>query len=203
MNINDIMKVSEVRKIGTFKLIEDKNDPDYERKLDMIYESDLISTKGKRVMYSPFIKEEKSTVYFIVVNDEVYKIGGSGDKSGIKGTLGWYVKVNTSSPGSNRYIVNNLIHKELEKGNTVDFYAVCIPPVVVEASFLGGRKKMVSLVDHKKYESMWIKDFIEANNGKCPIWNFQEFPENKSESYYEAQNEWIKYRDSKKKNVSK
>lgn len=50
----------------------------------------LIKDEKGKVLSQNILTENVARVYLIVVNDEIYKIGGSQDKGGMKGTLRIY-----------------------------------------------------------------------------------------------------------------
>ena len=50
-----------------------------------------------------------SIVYFICVNDIVYKIGQTSGQSGIKGCMGFYCVAGLDDSGHNRFTINALI----------------------------------------------------------------------------------------------
>lgn len=186
MSFEEIMKKAEgVRKVGTFGLWPDKNDPNYSKKLVMNYEEDLYVETGKGKKLSSYLTEQTAIVYFIVVNGKIYKIGGSGAKGGIKALLSFYLNV-TGAPGPNRYIINSFIHEELERGNMVEFYTVCVGVRMVEVYGPYGKELIPATIEHTAIESRWIEAYRKANNGSFPIWNFQECPKNKSEEYKEV-----------------
>ena len=189
MTITEFDKVKSARKIGEVYLWEDTNDPDYDRKLRISYEKDLSNS---------FLKEQQTIVYLIVVDGEIYKIGGSSTASGFKGLLGLYMRT-TGAPGSNRYIVNRLMHKYLEEGKRVEFYAVYIPSYMREIPTPDGPVFKRTVDTHTTMESEWISKYREKNNGEYPIWNFQECPKNRNSLYEKFNNEWKDYRNKKKR----
>jgi hypothetical protein len=120
------------------------------------------------------LKDKSGRVYLIVVDGKVYKIGGSVDKKGILGTIGWYENnAFTGGPSIRTHGIHNLIHQELVNGSNVEIYMIMSNKILAEVKGLFGvTQKMVS-IDFKEMENMCKKDYIDKC-GKYPKWNFQE-----------------------------
>ena len=59
------------------------------------------------------LKKNTARVYFIVVDEEIFKIGGSNCKGGIKGTISPYLSGNSGRPSDRTFGINYLIQKTL------------------------------------------------------------------------------------------
>ena len=124
----------------------------------------------------PKIKTKRyAIVYFILVNDVVYKIGQTSNSTGISGCVAGYMNAGMDDAGPNRFTINYLMRDELKKGNKIEFYMLYEKPIKVEITTMLGVKKMVeSPVDAKNMEVECIKEYRSLHNNKLPIWNYQE-----------------------------
>lgn len=133
-------------------------------------------------------KWDNSRIYFIVVNDIIKKIGGSGCKGGIRSTLSFYNSANQGKPSISRYGIQKLIIDCLNRGDIVDVYVMFLDPIEVNIQGLNGNKKCKVNLSFKEMESLCIKDYVDIND-KFPDWNFQEsansWPKDIQESYIE------------------
>jgi hypothetical protein len=115
-----------------------------------------------------------SIVYFILVNDEVYKIGQTSGKSGIYGCMNFYLNAGTDNPGPNRFAINYLMREELAKGNKIEVYMLYQEPIKVSIQSVSGKTHdILAPIDAKKIEETCVSDYIEMH-GNHPVWNYQE-----------------------------
>ena len=168
------MKISQVttsKKIGSII----KKDDSSPNKIQVIWDNPK----------DPLLKDKRGRVYLLVVNDIIYKIGGSQCKGGIKCTISSYTNCMNGTPSDRSYIIHRLIRQELDLGNKVDIHMITAEPVISPVPGLfGTTKKLVSAF--KEMESNCIQDFYK-HEGTFPKWNFQEsnnrYPSNLSEEY--------------------
>jgi hypothetical protein len=159
MNIN---KVTNAIKVGTFFLREDYIN---NHKINIKYEDNLSND---------FLKNNSPRVYFIVVNDLIYKIGGSEQKGGIKGTMSFYVNALSGNPGLPRFVIHLLIAKEIIKNNKVELYMISFPSKFeVDIPGLFSTKQYIVQTSFKYLEESCIEDYFLSEKS-YPIWNFQE-----------------------------
>jgi|694.fasta_scaffold149363_2 hypothetical protein len=120
------------------------------------------------------LTQNNGRVYFIVVNGNIYKIGGSQDSKGIKGTFHWYQNCAfTGGPSLRTHGIHVLIHDELEKGNVVEIYMIVSTKVIAEVTGLFGVEKKLVNIDFKEIENTCKEDY-KMKCGRYPKWNFQE-----------------------------
>lgn len=121
------------------------------------------------------LTQNNGRCYFIVVNDEIYKIGYSDCQGGIKSTIDTYKgSGNSGRPSDRTHGIHILIAEELLKGNVVEVYFTYNPSIDVELTLMDGSKKVVSHSFSGKIletENMLI---YLAKEGKHPVWNLQE-----------------------------
>ena len=158
MNIN---KVTTAMKIAT--IINDNSNP---KKLwNIKWETD-----DKTIL-----KDEAGRVYLIVVNGEIYKIGASNCKGGIKKTISVYRDLAlVGTPSVRTFGIHQLIKQELDKGYSVEFYLIQSQKINIPIAGLFGieLKENVS-VDCKEIENKCLSEYIKIET-KAPKWNFQE-----------------------------
>lgn len=117
--------------------------------------------------------QNNSRIYFIVVDDIIKKIGGSGCKGGIKSTLSFYNSANQGKPSISRFGIQKLIIESLEKNKIVDVYLMFIDSVEINIQGLNEIKKCKVNISFKEMESLCIDDYVKIE--RCyPEWNYQE-----------------------------
>lgn len=133
------------------------------------------------------LKDNTGRVYFLVVNDVIYKIGGSQCKGGIKSTIGAYTDCMKGGPSDRSYIIHYLIYRELVKGNKVEVYMITSPKIIAPVTGLFGIQNK-EVAAFKEMESLCVNQHFEFD-GSYPKWNFQEshsqYPSDLSEQYSE------------------
>ena len=97
----------------------------------------LNKTESKQLINFVFDRSFNSTfrggfVYIFVVDGVIHKIGGSLDKGGVKGCMGFYCNATGGRPGPNRFGVMILIARELFAGKRVETYIIKFPQPQVE-----------------------------------------------------------------------
>ncbi len=135
------------------------------------------------------LKDESGRVYLLVVDGEIYKIGASNCKGGIKKTISVYRDLALSGgPSIRTYGIHILISEELKKGNSVEFYLIQSQKINIPIAGLFGieLKENVS-VDCKEIENKCLSEFFNEV-GAYPKWNFQEKHESWPEYIAEACN---------------
>lgn len=120
-------------------------------------------------------KNKESRIYIFTSNDEIMKIGGSGDKAGLVGTLGFYANGLTGNPGIRAFVCHHLIYRELIDGKKVNVYAIFTPGVEHEIVTLTGTRKTKIYSFFREIENACIEEYLNLEVTKTqPPWNFQE-----------------------------
>lgn len=120
-------------------------------------------------------KKIESRIYIFTSNNEIMKIGGSGDKAGLSGTLSFYEYGLTGNPGIRAFVCHHLIHRELIDGNQVKVFAIFTPGVEHQIVTLIGTKTTKIYSFFREIEYACLEEYIELDeNGMQPPWNFQE-----------------------------
>lgn len=156
------MKINQVKNaiyIGEFKIRDDSKNPN------------LI--KFHYAIDKTIQKKKDPRIYIFVSGSKIMKIGGSGDSSGIKGTISFYENAFNGAPGRPRFIGHHLIHEELIKGKKVKAYAVYNQGFIHKVKTLSSTKSVMIYTFYKEIEKECLKEF-KASAGQFPEWNFQE-----------------------------
>jgi len=136
----------------------------YQNKLKIDYCRDL--PKG-------FVDKHLSIVYFICVNDTIYKIGQTSGKNGIRGCLNFYCSAGQDDPGPNRFTINALIRECLNKNDSVDVYIKYLEPIEVAISGISKIHNVMVPISAKCLEEVHLEEYKKMT-GSNPLWNFQE-----------------------------
>ncbi len=118
-------------------------------------------------------KKENGRIYFIIINDEIYKIGSSECKGGIKNTFGFYEGGLGGSPSIRTFGIHQLIQEQLNLGKIIKIYALFIEPIKVTIQGIVSSVERITYPQIKEMEDLCRKDYKKIY-GKYPQWNFQE-----------------------------
>ena len=127
------------------------------------------------------ILDHEGIVYFITVNDEIVKMGGSTDN--IKGLVGQYV-MNLNAKGDpmfTRFPIYLMMLDLLCDGHRIDYYFIPVEPYWITINdLLTGKPRKVLADDFHGFEAAYIQHVIDLC-GTVPLWNVAEgsssFPE--------------------------
>ncbi len=141
-----------------------------------IVEKNTLSKRKWKLEYScdKNIKtKENGRIYFIVINGEIYKIGSSECKGGIKNTFNFYESGLSGSPSIRTFGIHLLIQEQLNLGKTIQIYALFIEPIKVTIKGLLSSIEKITYPQIKEMEDLCREDYKKIY-GKYPKWNFQE-----------------------------
>lgn len=119
------------------------------------------------------LRDVRGRVYAIVVDGEIKKIGGSQDKGGIQGTIGWYLNGFNKGNSERTYCTWHYFTKAINAGKKVEIYAVWAPMVEVEIPTMTGSITKQIPVDYHSIESAFAKQYFEIEQ-QHPELNMQE-----------------------------
>ena len=136
--------------------------------------------------------KENGRIYLIVVDDQIYKIGSSACKGGIKNTLSFYEGGLGGSPSLRTFGIHMLIQEQLDIGKKIKIYVMFIEPIRVVINGLLTSIEKITYPQIKDMENVCREDYKKIY-GKYPIWNFQEnveeFPKNIKLAYRQKIND--------------
>lgn len=118
-------------------------------------------------------KKENGRIYFIVIDEEVYKIGSSECKGGIKTTFAFYEGGLGGSPSIRTFGIHLLLQENLTLGKTIKIYALFIEPIKVILHGLFTSIEKITYPQIKELEDLCREDYKKIY-GTYPKWNFQE-----------------------------
>jgi hypothetical protein len=112
-------------------------------------------------------------VYYIVVNGEIVKIGGSQAKGGIKNTFHFYFTGFKGSPSPRTYCCWNYMRKAVLDNKKVEVYFVLAPIVSARIPTMTGYEDVQIPVDFHKMEDSAVSEYLRMEK-KHPYLNLQE-----------------------------
>lgn len=117
--------------------------------------------------------KENGRIYFIVVDNEIYKIGSSACKGGIKTTFSFYEGGLGGSPSIRTFGIHLLIQEQLNLNKTIKIYAIFNEEIRVVTKGLCSSIEKITYPDIRVTEDLCREDYKKMFN-KYPAWNFQE-----------------------------
>lgn len=184
---------------NTKKLIIEDDSIDIREVPNIIYIGNIVekttNSKGKwkleYICEKEIQKKENGRIYFIIVDDQIYKIGSSECKGGIKNTFAFYEGGLGGSPSIRTFGIHLLIQEQLNLGKTIKIYALFIEPIKVIIPGLLCSVEKITYPQIKEMEDLCREDYKKIY-GKYPQWNFQEnveeWPEHIKLAYKEQVN---------------
>jgi hypothetical protein len=112
-------------------------------------------------------------VYYIVVDDEIVKIGGSQCKGGIKNTFNFYFNGYKGSPSPRTYCCWNYMRKAILDNKKVEVYFTLAPIVSARIPTMIGYEDVQIPVDFHKMEDSAVSEYLRVEK-KHPYLNLQE-----------------------------
>lgn len=160
MNINELKNPI---KVCDLSLNENEND------------RALWNITWNRDVDNTILSQKNGRCYYIVVNDEIFKIGYSDCDGGIKSTIGSYRNSgNSGRPSDRTHGIHVLISEQLLLGNKVEIYFHYNPLINVNLTLMDG--SVVSIENSISGKILELKNMeIYKNKHKdFPVWNLQE-----------------------------
>ena len=142
---------------------------------NIIARNDLSKNKIKMEwedLDNSILKDNSGRVYLIVVDGEIYKIGGSQSKGGIRGTFSPYCGGMNGSPSVRTYGIHILIREQLDLGKKVEIFMISAKKVRAMVPGLFDSNE-IDISAFKEMENLCLEGYVNLEN-KFPIWNFQE-----------------------------
>ena len=172
----DISKVKTAVKIGDF-ILRNEDSPNH------------ISIRY--ISSNEDLNHNLPRVYIITSNGEIKKIGGSSATGGIKATMNFYINARTGSPGPSRFIIHELIKRELEQNKQVELFVITSSSIKARVPGLFSYH-IIDISSSKEMEKVCKDDFYKIEN-RYPDWNFQENKETYHSRYKDIYNEYLQY----------
>ena len=120
------------------------------------------------------LRDTRGRSYIIVVNNKIYKIGGSDDAKGI-GSIAGYLSGNGGSPSPRTCGIHYYIARELYYGNNVSLFCTWAPNVQANLSGLSTEDNIniTCSIRSKELEKICLDNYRQRT-GRLPKWNMQE-----------------------------
>jgi len=160
MNINELTNLI---KVCDLSLNENDND------------RALWNITWNRDVDNTILSQKNGRCYYIVVNDEIFKIGYSDCDGGIKSTIGSYRSSgNSGRPSDRTHGIHVLIAEQLLLGNKVEIYFHYNPLINVNLTLMDG--SVVSIENSISGKILELKnmEIYKNKHNDFPVWNLQE-----------------------------
>lgn len=160
MNINELINPI---KVCDLSLNENEN------------ERSLWNITWNRDVDNTILSQKNGRCYYIVVNDEIFKIGYSDCDGGIKSTISSYRSSgNSGRPSDRTHGIHVLIAEQLLLGNKVEIYFHYNPLINVNLTLMDG--SVVSIENSISGKILEFKnmEIYKNKHNDFPVWNLQE-----------------------------
>ena len=154
-----IQYVSKAKRVGEIAL-----NPNHDKKLSLVADPHLSIEE---------LRSNIGRVYFITVNGEIVKIGGSSCKGGIQGTIGAYLGGFAQGMSPRSYCGWHYMRQHIEAGNKVEFHVIHAPTTKAKIPSMNSEIEVEIAVDFHQIESACVKEYVEIET-KYPFLNMQE-----------------------------
>ena len=153
-----ISQVSTMTRVGQITTQPDS------KKLVFIPDPDITQTQ---------LRDIRGRVYAIVVDGFIEKIGGSQDKGGIQGTIGWYLNGWAKGNSERTYCTWNFFTQNCNAGKLVEIYCVWAPMVTATVPTMTGQITLQIPADYHIIEKAFNNEYYKAEKSH-PTLNMQE-----------------------------
>ena len=119
------------------------------------------------------LRDNTGRVYFLTVNGEIKKIGGSQCKGGIQSTIAAYLGGFAQGMSPRSYCVWNYCRKEILAGNLVEFWFILAPTTTAEIPTMNGTKTVEIALDFHQIETACVQEYLDVEHDH-PYLNMQE-----------------------------
>lgn len=140
----------------------------------------ISTTHGKKLTFvadSSITRDElrdaTGRVYFITINGEIKKIGGSQCKGGIQSTIAAYLGGFAQGMSPRSYCGWNFLRQHVVAGDLVEFWFILAPTTKAHIPTMNGTKEVEIALDFHQIETACVQEFL-AVEGKYPYLNIQE-----------------------------
>ena len=166
------MNIADVK--TAFKICDVLWDGKSER-LTFKYLDPLYDENGNEIPQD-ILKENLARVYLIVVDGLIYKIGGSQDKGGIKGTLNIYQTGGVNGrPSIRSFGIWYFLFHAITHNHKIEFYMIYQDNFEAKVKGLFGYHTVPNAsLNYKLLEECCEEDYKSKENGNYPKWNIQE-----------------------------
>jgi hypothetical protein len=156
MNISHVTNAQRVGHLGTHDT--------HDRKLTLIPDAAITTQQ---------LKNETGRVYFLTVDGDIKKIGGSQSKGGIQATIGAYLGGFAPGMSPRSYCGWNYCRQQIQAGHLVEFWFILAPTTTAEIPTMNGFRQVEIALDFHQIESACVQEYVSVEND-YPYLNMQE-----------------------------
>jgi hypothetical protein len=132
----------------------------------LTFAADLTITRAE-------LRDNTGRVYFITVNSEIQKIGGSQCKGGIQSTIGSYLGGFAGGNSPRTHCGWNFLRQHVVAGNLVEFWFISAPTLTATIPTMNGFIQQQIAVDFHQIETACVQEYLQVEND-YPFLNMQE-----------------------------
>lgn len=155
----NISYVTNAKRVGTLGLSKT-----HDKKL--VLETDSEITRDE-------LRNDTGRVYFLTVDGEIKKIGGSQSKGGIQATIAAYLGGFAQGMSPRSYCGWNYCRQQILKGKKVEFYFILAPMTTAKIPTMNGFKEVEIALDFHQIETACVQEYLSKEND-YPYLNMQE-----------------------------
>jgi hypothetical protein len=119
------------------------------------------------------LRNENGRVYFLTVDGDIKKIGGSQCKGGIQSTIGAYLGGFAKGMSPRSYCGWNYIRQQVQAGKNVEFWFILAPTTTAIIPTMNGFIEQAIAVDYHQIETACVAEYL-AIEKDYPYLNMQE-----------------------------
>jgi len=119
------------------------------------------------------LRNENGRVYFLTVDGEIKKIGGSQCKGGIQSTIASYLAGFSKGMSPRTYCGWNYIRQQVQAGKHVEFWFILAPMTTASIPTMNGFIQQSIAVDYHQIETACVAEYLKVEND-YPYLNMQE-----------------------------
>lgn len=119
------------------------------------------------------LRNDTGRVYFLTVDGEIQKIGGSQSKGGIQATIAAYLGGFAKGMSPRSYCGWNFCRQQVSAGKKVEFYFILAPMTTAQIPTMNGFKEVEIALDFHQIETACVQEYL-AVEGDYPYLNMQE-----------------------------
>jgi len=119
------------------------------------------------------LRDNNGRVYFLTVDSEIKKIGGSQCKGGIQATIASYLGGFAAGNSPRTYCGWNYLRQRVQEGKQVEFWFILAPTTTAVIPTMNGFIEQTIAVDFHQIETACVAEYLKVEND-YPYLNMQE-----------------------------
>ena len=155
----DISYVTNAKRVGEIGL-----STTHDKKLTLITDANITREE---------LRNDTGRVYFLTVDGEIKKIGGSQSKGGIQATIAAYLGGFAQGMSPRSYCGWNYCRQQTEQGHKVEFWFILAPMTKAYIPTMNGQQEVEIALDFHQIETACVQEYLRVE-GDYPYLNMQE-----------------------------